>query len=293
MPEEKFLRELKLGIGGISISINSPDSKKGFEVDDAYRRFITTDKPEIVLHLHCGHIPWIESGEKVFDSSIWKLYRKNGKHILGFYFYNSGNFPYKIAVLAHDFKSGDIYIKNDGFNHSYFLNPLEYPLGQVLMINLLSRKRGMMVHACGIEINGSGILFVGKSGEGKSTLANLCRKERDIILLNDDRIIVREMKNDFLIYGTPWYGDVKICSLDPMPLRKIFLLTHASRNYLTRLSNIEACSRLLVRVFPPIWSHSGMEYTLALSAEITRVIPCFELEFVPDKSAIDFIRSQI
>lgn len=293
MSKEVFLKELKLGIGGIGISITSPNSEKAFEVDETFGRFITPGKPDVILHLHDGNIPRVESGRKIFDGSIWKLYHNNGKYLLGFYFLDSGPFPYKVAVLALDFKSGDIYTKNDGFDHDDFPNPLTYPLGEILMINLLSLKRGMMIHACGIKINGKGIIFAGSSGEGKSTLANLCSEEKDVMLLNDDRIIIREMKNDFLLYGTPWHGDVKICSSGSAPLKKVFFLKHASRNYLVRLNNMEACSRLLVRMFPPLWSHSGMEYTLALSTRLTRVIPCFELGFVADKSALEFIRSYI
>lgn len=293
MSKEKFLKELNLGIGGIGILVTSPNSGEGFKIDDTFGRFITTGKPEVILHLHDGNIPVIESGEKIFEGSIWKFYRNNGKYILGFYSLDLGPFPYKLAVLAPDFKSGDIYIKNDRANHGYFSNPLEYPLGEILMINLLSLGRGMMVHACGTNINGKGIIFAGSSGEGKSTLANLCRKERDIILLNDDRIIIRETKNGFLAYGTPWHGDTKICSPETASLRKIFFLKHTSRNYLVRLSSIEAISRLLVRMFPPLWDYLGMEYTLTLSTQLTREIPCFELGFVPDKSVINFIGSYI
>jgi len=293
MSKEVFLKELKVRIGGIGISITCCDLEEGFNVDDAYSCFITTEKPEIILYLHAGNLPQVESGRKIFDGSIWKLYHNNGEHLLGFYSMDSVPFPYKVAVLAPDFKSGNIYTKNDGFDHDYLPNPLEYPLGEVLMINLLSMKRGIMTHACGIKINENGIIFAGNSGEGKSTLANLCSEEKDITLLNDDRIIVRETKNSFLLYGTPWHGDVKICSPDSAPLEKVFFLKHASRNYLVRLNNMEACSRLMIRMFPAFWSHSGMEYTLALSTRLTRVIPCFELGFVPDKSAMEFIRSYI
>ena len=294
MPKEKFLKKLKFGIGGIGISITSPDSEKTFEVDDTFGRFITPGKPDVILRLHDGgNIPRVESGGKIFDGSIWKLYHNNGKCVLGFYSLDLGPFPYKVAVLAPDFKSGDIYTKNDGFDHDDFPNPLTYPLGEVLMINLLSFGRGIMVHACGLNINGKGIIFAGSSGEGKSTLANLCREEKDIILLNDDRIIIREMKNEFLIYGTPWHGDIKICSQESASLRKIFFLKHASRNYLVKINSMEATSRLLVRMFPPLWSYRGMEYTLALSTQLTREIPCFELGFAPDKSALEFIRSYV
>jgi hypothetical protein len=193
-----------------------------------------------------------------------------------------------VAVLEPDFRSGDIYIR--AHEPASFLNPLIYPLNEILMVNLLSLGRGGMFHACGIKDNGQGILFVGASGAGKSTLANLWKKEKDVTILSDDRIIIRRKDGKFWAYGTPWHGDAKVCSPERAPLEKIFFLQHAKVSKVERIEGIDAASKLLVCSFPTFWDKKGMEFTLGFIDELTREVPCYELGFVPNKTVIDFVK---
>ena len=72
--------------------------------------------------------------------------------------------------------------------------PLEYPLDELLLQGLLARGRGAEIHACGIaDGSGRGLLFVGQSGAGKTTMARLWEGERGITVLSDDRIILRRV----------------------------------------------------------------------------------------------------
>ena len=70
-----------------------------------------------------------------------------------------------------------------------------------LMINLLGKGRGVLVHSCGIDVNGDGYLFAGNSTNGKSTLAELWKDHGKI--LNDDRIVIRFWDGQFWMYSTP------------------------------------------------------------------------------------------
>ncbi|MBU4491984.1 MAG: hypothetical protein KKD69_05930, partial [Euryarchaeota archaeon] len=81
--------------------------------------------------------------------------------------------PSKLLILESDFKSGEIFIRNGGSSQNLFSDPLGYPLNQILMIILLSRSKGALLHACGIYDRGSGYLFSGISGHGKSTIAKI------------------------------------------------------------------------------------------------------------------------
>jgi hypothetical protein len=229
-------------------------------------------------------------GKLVFDSGgTWSIYQSHGKYILCLRSHQKNNLPYKLAILEHDFKSGDIYIKHDEFAQSHYLYPLTYPLDELLMINLLSLGRGVLLHACGINDNGRGILFAGTSGAGKSTLANLWKGKNGVIILSDDLIIVRKIKDQILMYGTPWHGDAKMSSPRGVSLDKIFFIKHDNKNTFLSLKSIEAASNLLVRSFPTFWNPSGMQYTLRLISELAMKVPCYELGFVPDKNVLEFV----
>ena len=282
MKKKKKMQQLNLGIAGIIIFLISDDSNGGFYLDDAYKSFVSEGVPEVILRAHSRHEPQYDSGKKVFESgTTWRLLRKNKKIIL--------KTISRTAILQPDFKAGDIYVPMEGKGHR-FPFPLNYPLAEVLMINLLSKGRGAMVHGCGVDDNGQGYLFLGNSNHGKSTIAKLWSKNQATVL-NDDRIIVREKDGEFWMYGTPWHGDLKEVSPQGLPIQKIFLLRHGEKNSAVSKNGAEAATMLLARCFPAFWDKKGMDYTLGLCNRLVCKIPCYELNFVPDREIFNFIRN--
>lgn len=275
--------ELKLGIADIVISVIFEDKNQKFGIDGPYKYFITNGKPEVSLYTHYGHLPKSKLGEKIFDTgTTWSLYQNNGKRIL--------KTSSKAVILEPDFKSGDIYIRTQGTKRKVEY-PLSYPLDEVLMINLLAREqRGVIIHSCGASSKGEGLLFVGISQMGKSTMANLWKSEKEVTILNDDRMIIRKKNGRFWIYGTPWHGNAKVCSPERAPLEKIFFLGHAKKNSIKKIEPLEAASRLIVCSFPTFWDKKGMEFTLKFCAELAQKVSCYELGFVPNERVLDLVK---
>jgi hypothetical protein len=70
--------------------------------------------------------------------------------------------------------------------------PLDYPVDELLIMHRLTREKAIELHGCGIvRADGTGNLFVGHSGAGKSTTTRLWMEREDVEILSDDRIIVR------------------------------------------------------------------------------------------------------
>lgn len=195
--------------------------------------------------------------------------------------------PSRFLVLAPDLKSGDLHMTGDGPQD---VDPLGYPLNQILWILLLSRGKGLLFHACGVDDNGKGYLFLGNSGDGKSTTAKLCF-DHGLTVLNDDRIVVRQEEGKFWMYGTPWHGDFKEHSSHGLPIAKLFVLSHGNKNSAQVKSGAEAVSMLLARSFPPFWDKAGMVFTIEHCQRLVSRIPCYELTFAPNARMIDFVRS--
>jgi hypothetical protein len=284
---QKETDKLRLSIGDIVISIEYPaDGGKDIYGSSPYAPFITKTekKPDVFLRVLDGPPPVFETDEVVFKSvDIWSLFHSRNKYIL--------EDALRLVVLDPHFKSGNIYLKEKIDNWTQLV--LAYPLGEIFFINLLSRGYGVVLHACGvIDDNGHGHLFLGNSTHGKSTIAKLW-SESGATVLNDDRIIVREKDGQFWMYGTPWHGDFNEVSPKALPIHKIFFLKHGGKNSAVPRKGAEAVSMLLTRSFPPLWDKEGINYTLSLLDRIAIKLPCFELEFVPDKSALEFIRSSI
>jgi hypothetical protein len=289
MISEQLLKPLEITIGDIGISLIANNR---FKIDENFTLFLNQGHPEITLYIHYGSIPKIEVEERIFDSQIWNLYRSSrGKVVLRILCPQVGSSSIgRLGVFQADFTAGDMYVEMEEFQTNF---PLRYPFGELLMISLLSQGRGVLIHSCGIDNNGAGVLFIGSSGAGKSTIASLVTNRKGIKVLSDDRLIIRKLNGHFWMYGTPWHGDVKICSPDRAPLERILFLRHAENNSIKKISPSEAMSRLIVCSFPTLWDKKGMEFTLEFCAELAQRIPCYELGFVPDESILDFVRGKI
>jgi hypothetical protein len=149
------------------------------------------------------------------------------------------------------------------------------------------------IHSCGVgDADGRGYLFVGESGAGKSTSARLWLGEEGVELLSDDRIIVRREGERFWMYGTPWHGEAELSEPRRVELKRIFFLRHGARNELVPQTRIEAAARLFSNAFPTFYNAEGLSFTLEFLDELTQSVPCAELEFVPDRGVVDFVRGQ-
>jgi hypothetical protein len=288
---QKGQKEFTLGIAGIGISFLFDQSLSELGVEDVHDAFFTDLTAQIKLQVHHGHTPKMDSIEKIFDSgSTWAFYRSNGRYVLQNHALEPGSSPTVFAVLEQGLKSGDIYITHTSLEQHLPPDPLGHPLNQILMILLLSLNKGMIFHACGIDDRGSGYLFLGNSGDGKSTIAKLWF-ENEAVVLNDDRIVVREKNGAFWMYGTPWHGDFRELSPNGLPIQKILFLRRGEENEVVLKNGAEAVAMLLTRSFPPLWDNKGMAYTTDLCHGIVSKIPCYELSFAPDAGIVDFVRN--
>ena len=228
---EKNLKTFKTSIAGIGMSFLFDRPLSEFGVKNIKNDFTTGNSAEIKLRVHYGRIPEIKEKRKIFDSdSTWSLYSSLGKYVLQDDPFESDSFLDKLIILEPDLKSGNIYIRNNTQNRDIFPDSLGYPLNQILMIILLSSlRKGILLHASGIDDGKRGHLFIGNSTHGKSTIAKLW-SESGATVLNDDRIIVREKNGQFWMYGTPWHGDFREVSPKGMPIRKVFFLKHGKEN---------------------------------------------------------------
>ncbi len=202
-----------------------------------------------------------------------------------------GSAPYKAAWFDPAFERGHIVLRRDCFPTNQPVFPLEYPIDELAMMHRLSRGEGVEVHALGlVDEDGSGYLFLGHSGAGKSTTARLWRSEPGVKLLSDDRIILRKKDGQFWMYGTPWHGDAGVSSPGCAPLSALFLLEQAPANKIVSLPGAQAAAELFARSFVPHYLGDGIQFTLNFLEDLTSSIPCSVFRFAPTESAVEAIR---
>jgi hypothetical protein len=202
-----------------------------------------------------------------------------------------GTLPYKAAWFDPSFERGHVVLNRAAFPLESFVFPLEYPLDELAMMHRLALGEGVEVHALGLaDQDGSGYLFLGHSGAGKSTTARLWMDQPGVNLLSDDRIIIRKHDEKFWMYGTPWHGDAGVASPGRAPLSAIFMLEQSPANELSPLSSSKAAAELFARAFVPHYLKSGIQFTLGFLDQLTRSVPCSILRFTPTPSAVEAVR---
>ncbi len=282
-----MLRNIKIRVGEELVSINGYPQDQDQKIPAAYLPFVSKGKADLSIRFLRGE-PEIRDEQKLFESlPIWTLYHSNGTRIIKIYEKMPG--LERILVLPCELNTADLYFP---FSTDTAVDPFSGPTLELLMINYLAQGRGVILHSCGIEKDGEGILFIGESGAGKSTMANLWNAIGGIEILSDDRIIVRKRGEDFRMYGTPWHGEAQFVSPRGVKLKKMFFLRHAGQNEIHPFNGVESVQQLLKCSFPPFWDAKGMEFTLDIFSELAAAVPCYDYSFTPDKRAIEYIEKE-
>jgi hypothetical protein len=283
-----------LCIADITVAVAAREADLVLRLDEATEEFLVApSNPEATVTAAWGDPGGASLGEPVFDSGgIWKLYRDGTRHRFLFSSPALGPLPYKEATFEADFSSGEVTLRRACFQAAHGLWPLEYPLDELLLQGLLARGRGVEVHACGVtDGSGRGLLFVGQSGAGKTTMARLWEGVPGITVLSDDRVILRRVGDRFTMYGTPWHGEAALAAPASAPLTGVFFLEQGAANTVVPLRGATAATRLFACGFPPFFDRSGLDFTLAFFAELAAEIPCQELRFAPDNRVVEFVQS--
>jgi hypothetical protein len=275
-------RNLHIEIADLSVSI---EGDTGWDLPSAYRPFVSAERGTNIS-LYLKRKSHAELGtEKVFDCRpIWTLYRNNGTFI--FQIFDELPGLQRTLILTPEFQEANLYFADKSHR---FVDPFFGPTMELLMLNYLAAERGVIIHGCGVAWNGRGILFVGESGAGKSTMARRWDQEPGAVVLSDDRTVVRKRGPEFWIYGTPWHGDAAFGSPRGVPLETIFFLKHGRENSVEEIRGSHAVSQLFTCSFPPLWDPQGMEFVLGVFTELTGQVPCRKLRFRPDRSAVEFV----
>jgi hypothetical protein len=283
--------QIRVDVAGIVFSVLSDQDRSAIQFEEVYRGFLSTTQPEISVYAHYQGLPRLSLGDRelLFDSEgVWSLYRVEGRYILVLRAPAFGSHPYRVALFDDEVSRVEVYSEPTRLLDGLLPDPLEFPLAQVLMVCLLARGRGLLVHACGVDDGGRGTLFAGNSTHGKTTTARLWGEQATV--LNDERIVLRHREGRFWMYGTPWHGDYPCVTAQGVPLEKVFFLRHGEDNRARRVVGAGAASMLLTRCFPPFWDATGMDFTLDFCAQLAEAVPCYELDFVPDEWIVEYVR---
>jgi MoaA/NifB/PqqE/SkfB family radical SAM enzyme len=242
-------------------------------------------------------------GRELYRKPPWAISQQNGSYIyLGISPQADDPSLHRVATFNADHSRARIYNDREdtwlkGDLHSLTM----FPSDQILIARLLADRRGCYLHSAGAILDGAGMLFVGHSEVGKSTITRLLmdagigatlrgRPEGaqgnhiglplQVEILCDDRNIVRRMDDGWRVYGTWSHGDVPVVSANDAPLRAICFIEKANEDTLTPLTDYkEITRRLLACVIKPFVTADWWHKTLDLVEQMANEAPCYVMRF--------------
>jgi hypothetical protein len=186
--------------------------------------------------------------------------------------------------------------QDDGAPSEVIMNPVHYPLDQVMFINHFALRGGVICHAAAAVVDGMALVFPGVSGAGKSTLSRqFVRAGLGDVLLSDDRVVLRrtspgEGKPETInAWGTPWHGDADIAQNKSAPLAAVLFLVQSDVDKVVPIAPGKAMRRLMPIVSCPWYDPERLPPVLDTCGRVVETVPCYELHFTRDGDVVGLL----
>lgn len=155
-------------------------------------------------------------------------------------------------------------------------------------------KGGFFLHCSCLKYKDEAIIFTAPSGTGKSTHSALWRRHfgDDVVMINDDKPLVREKDGRFYIYGTPWNGKHSIGNNTSAPIRSVVFLSQAPENKAEPISPIDAMALLLQQTVLPS-NKAELSKLLDMLGRLVENIPMYRLGCTISDEAVTTIYKEI
>lgn len=148
---------------------------------------------------------------------------------------------------------------------------------------------GLFLHAAALEKNGSGYIFTGHSGRGKTTV---CRVSQPAKVLNDDLIIISEEAIGWKVGSTPFTNPSQV---QPNPgntkLQSILILHQAKKNALVRQDPVLALADLITHIPVIPKNIERLKVVMDRCRKLIDQVAVYNLYFLPDNSFWSLIES--
>jgi|GEM_PF-3204817 len=183
----------------------------------------------------------------------------------------------------------DIY-SYDEINLSYEL--FERPWLQKLVVCKIEGKEWFILHGAAIQMDKTGLLILGDSGVGKSTLCKICESTNKKVIA-DDRIMLNVQHNFVKAYGTPWNRKNKKYAInDSIIIQKTLFISHGKSNIVYKNTSFKKyLIPIIKQLYFPICFENNDRINLRFSKAMFLLnrLESYKFEFLPDKTAVEYL----
>lgn len=208
--------------------------------------------------------------------------------------------------IYHNAGSVTVCVRNKKVEHRFYISAdrktvttdllLTQPYESLFLSYFLRTAFGMAaanfqmikLHASVIEKEGKALVFMGKSGTGKSTHSrNWLKFVPGCTLLNDDEPIVRVMNDGSVrIYGAPWSGSTACYRNEFAEVAAFVRLYQSPDNKLTQLKGINAFASIFQSAAILRSDKENRDLIISTVNDMLNQVPVYRLDNRPDREAV-------
>lgn len=155
------------------------------------------------------------------------------------------------------------------------------------------RNHMIQVHSSLIEYKNNGIMFLGPSGIGKTTQAELWNQYLDALIINGDCVFVEDKGDEFIGWGTPWHGSSPYCENTSVPVKALVVLKQGQENRIRKLEGFEKVSEVSNNIIYPMWIEDGMDLCLETLDHLLTHVPVYELVNKADEDSVLMVKQVV
>ncbi|MFL5576503.1 MAG: hypothetical protein ACJ79S_11100 [Gemmatimonadaceae bacterium] len=281
---------MSLGFGGQVLHLCSGDARVRFRVPESYAPFVVDGgRDGCVVRCDVGPLEPSPGPAVHSEPRAWELRRppEGGEET----FFCSGappGTPLWLLRFAPSFREARLTFRESetpGVIHvGRAATVLEY-----MTARLVARAGGLHLHASFAIAEGKAYVFVGHSGAGKSTIAEIAER-CGARIPTDDRTILT-FDGGVRAWGTPWNGSFARKTPESAPVRAVYLLQQAGADAVVPIPAARVVPELFTRLIHPRVSAEEVELSLEALERLAAALPVATLRFRRASSAFECARA--
>ena len=205
------MKLIRIGIIDFAIEELPNDYWKLFETEG-------TDKP--VIELRVDHLYNLAGGMKKVQLEQEEFLLVNGEEFL---------------LVNKHWSKGRLIHQGD-------MEKADFLIFQMYYANVVKRQ-SIFFHSSLVRAKDLGLMFLGPSGIGKTTQADLWEKHRGSRTVNGDRALLGRKDGRWTAQGWPVCGTSEVCHNEDTPIRAVVMLSQAKENHAERMTPGKAFPR--------------------------------------------------
>lgn len=207
--------------------------------------------------------------------------------------------PIAQTVTIHEISHNQFEISisaNEKFCVSGSAKYISYILNEKLFevcAEVLFKNGVIHLHSSFVFYNDQAILFIGPSGIGKTTQAELWRDHLGATIANGDVTLIRNVGGVWTAFGAPIHGSSPYCENMQAPIVAVVALSQSEENHLERMNGYEALCFCMKEIYRPEMAEETQEILMDTMDGFFSEIPVYHMSCRPDKDSVMLVKNEL